>query len=226
MPAVTAAEMEAQAEGKQLRPLETLDFAIRMGPAGDQMGAREGWSVERLRDNPHGVMLDIPVPYGSLDKIGHADGRIHLWHPPHRRRVRAVLGPTMARLPRSSSSPGATSDRTMVGCTMSTAWCGRSTPGSRSTRPTPNGFVSGRGSGPASPTASARSLVEVAISDEVMPGVVSYPHGWGHGTGSWQRANATAGVNMNVLLGVGEAVVEAVSGTTIMDGIDVELAPA
>ena len=40
----------------------------------------------------------------------------------------------------------------------------------------------------------------VEISDEMMPGVVSLPHGWGHGTRAgvgWRHAAATAGVSVN-----------------------------
>lgn len=44
-----------------------------------------------------------------------------------------------------------------------------------------------------------------------------------HDTGGWQRANQAGVANVNILLGHGPDVVEAVSGTTLMDGIAVEL---
>ena len=51
---------------------------------------------------------------------------------------------------------------------------------------------------------------------------VSYPHGWGH-NGGWQHANAQGGSNINWLLPVGAEAVEAISGTTIMDGLEVSI---
>jgi anaerobic selenocysteine-containing dehydrogenase len=67
--------------------------------------------------------------------------------------------------------------------------------------------------------------VPVEITDGVMPGVVSIPHGWGHdGEGTAMGvAEANAGVNSNVL--TDELEVEPLSGTAILNGIPVELAP-
>ena len=67
--------------------------------------------------------------------------------------------------------------------------------------------------------------VPVEVTEDVMPGVVSIPHGWGHdGPGVELRvARAHAGVNANVLTD-GE-VLEPLSGTAVLNGIPVELAP-
>jgi anaerobic selenocysteine-containing dehydrogenase len=67
--------------------------------------------------------------------------------------------------------------------------------------------------------------VPVEVTEDVMPGVVSIPHGWGHdapGVG-WQVARAHAGANANVLTD-GEDL-EPLSGTAVLNGIPVELAP-
>ena len=50
-------------------------------------------------------------------------------------------------------------------------------------------------------TSEGKLSVPVEVSDEMMPGVVSLPHGWGHGTtGTRLRvANAHPGVNSNLL---------------------------
>jgi anaerobic selenocysteine-containing dehydrogenase len=63
------------------------------------------------------------------------------------------------------------------------------------------------------------------VTDDVMPGVVSIPHGWGHGApGAELRvAAAHAGANSNVL--TDELALEPLSGTAILNGIPVELAP-
>jgi anaerobic selenocysteine-containing dehydrogenase len=69
-------------------------------------------------------------------------------------------------------------------------------------------------------------VVPVEVTDDVMPGVVSIPHGWGHdlpGVGLGV-AGEHAGTNSNVL--ADELLVEPLSGTAVLNGIPVELAPA
>jgi anaerobic selenocysteine-containing dehydrogenase len=67
--------------------------------------------------------------------------------------------------------------------------------------------------------------VPVQITEDVMPGVVSIPHGWGHavrGVGM-QVAGDHAGVNSNLL--ADETLLDPVSGNAVLNGIPVELAP-
>ena len=66
----------------------------------------------------------------------------------------------------------------------------------------------------------------VEITADVRPGVVSLPHGWGHDLPGVRLgvAGAHAGVNANVL--TDEEVLEPLSGTAILNGIPVEVAPA
>jgi anaerobic selenocysteine-containing dehydrogenase len=68
--------------------------------------------------------------------------------------------------------------------------------------------------------------VPVEISDEMMPGVVSLPHGWGHDKTGTRMATARehAGVNNN-LLAPGRFV-DAISGNAAVNGIPVEVVPA
>jgi anaerobic selenocysteine-containing dehydrogenase len=67
-------------------------------------------------------------------------------------------------------------------------------------------------------------VVPVEVTEDVMPGVVSIPHGWGHDQAGVDLAVAGghAGTNSNVL--TDELVVE-LSGTAILNGIPVELEP-
>jgi anaerobic selenocysteine-containing dehydrogenase len=69
-------------------------------------------------------------------------------------------------------------------------------------------------------------VVPVEVTDDVMPGVVSIPHGWGHDLPgvSLSVAGAHAGTNSNVL--ADELVVEPLSGTAVLNGIPVELESA
>ena len=75
-------------------------------------------------------------------------------------------------------------------------------------------------------TAGARSIdVPVEISDEVMPGVVSLPHGWGHDLpgADLRVAAARPGTNLNALLD--EERRDPLSGNAVLSGMPVGLAP-
>ena len=66
----------------------------------------------------------------------------------------------------------------------------------------------------------------VEITDAIMPGVVSIPHGWGHDAPGARLSVASehAGVNSNLL--ADESMIEPLSGNAILNGIPVEVAPA
>jgi anaerobic selenocysteine-containing dehydrogenase len=65
----------------------------------------------------------------------------------------------------------------------------------------------------------------VEVTDAVMPGVVSLPHGWGHDVdGTVQQvASAQTGPNSNLL--ADEQLLDVPSGNAVLNGIPVELAP-
>ncbi len=66
----------------------------------------------------------------------------------------------------------------------------------------------------------------VEVTDAVMPGVVSLPHGWGHDAPGARLgvAGAHAGVNANLL--ADETLVDALSGNAVLNGIPVAVAAA
>lgn len=65
--------------------------------------------------------------------------------------------------------------------------------------------------------------VEIAINDDMMPGVVSLPHGFGHvfDDTNMGLANANPGVNANLL--ASDQDLDVLSGTSVLNGIEVEL---
>jgi len=68
--------------------------------------------------------------------------------------------------------------------------------------------------------------ITVEVSDTMMPGVVSIPHGWGHhreGTG-WSTAEAHAGVSANDV--TDNAFVDALTGNAALNGVPVEVLAA
>lgn len=68
--------------------------------------------------------------------------------------------------------------------------------------------------------------VPVEVTDAIRPGVVSIPHGWGHDADGMRTAVASAhpGVNSNVL--ADDSLLDALSGTAVLNGIPVEIEPA
>jgi anaerobic selenocysteine-containing dehydrogenase len=79
-------------------------------------------------------------------------------------------------------------------------------------------------------TARIRSRVgevdaPVEISDEMMPGVASLPHGWGHNAPGMRLsvAHANAGVSMNDL--TDEQLLDPLSGNAVLNAIPVTIEP-
>jgi anaerobic selenocysteine-containing dehydrogenase len=68
--------------------------------------------------------------------------------------------------------------------------------------------------------------VPVEVTDAVMPGVVSIPHGWGHDVDGVDLAVAAAhaGVNSNVLSST--ELLDPLSGNAVLNGIPVQVSPA
>jgi anaerobic selenocysteine-containing dehydrogenase len=67
--------------------------------------------------------------------------------------------------------------------------------------------------------------VAVEVTERIMPGVVSLPHGWGHdleGT-AMEVAAGRPGVNSNKLT---PGTMDPLSGNAVLNGIPVEVAPA
>jgi anaerobic selenocysteine-containing dehydrogenase len=66
----------------------------------------------------------------------------------------------------------------------------------------------------------------VEITDEIAPGVVSIPHGFGHDLPGVEMsvARRSAGVNTNLL--TDDLSIDPLSGTAVLNGVPVEVAPA
>jgi anaerobic selenocysteine-containing dehydrogenase len=69
-------------------------------------------------------------------------------------------------------------------------------------------------------------VVPVEVTDAVMPGVVSLPHGWGHDLPGTQIAvaRANAGVNSNIL--ADDDLIDPLSGNAVFNGVPVDVVPA
>ncbi len=74
-------------------------------------------------------------------------------------------------------------------------------------------------------SASGAIVLPAEVTDAVMPGVVSTPHGWGHNIEGTQMTTAArnAGANSNLLARTD--LFDPLSGNAVFSGIPVELAP-
>ncbi|MEM6931823.1 MAG: molybdopterin oxidoreductase family protein, partial [Myxococcota bacterium] len=75
--------------------------------------------------------------------------------------------------------------------------------------------------GRATVTSAAGAITApIEVSDEMMPGVVSLPHGWGHDRGAgWAVATEHAGVSVNDL--TDPTRVEPIAGNAVLNGVPV-----
>ena len=225
------AEIAAALEPRR-GPERILDLLLRTGAYGDGFGARpDGLTLERRRGQP---ARRRPRPARAAparrpaDALGQDRARARADHPrrrapagaPRRRSVerrRAGDGPDRAPAAPLEQLLDAQPERAGQGQgPLHRAGQPASTP-----------------SGSASPTASRVRLrsaagefdAPVEVSDEMMPGVVSVPHGWGHDADEVRMRVAAAHAGVNSNLAADESRVDAPSGNAVLNGIPVELEP-
>jgi anaerobic selenocysteine-containing dehydrogenase len=219
------AEIVAATEG--VGPERLLDLQIRTGPWGDAYGANPGGlTLAELKKHPNGIDMGPLAP--RLDEIlGTPSGKVEL-APPYLTADVARLRDRLARRDeglvlvsrrhvRSNNSWMHNVPELVTGrdrCTLLV----HPDDAARA------GIEHGKH---ARVTSAAGELVApVEVSDEMRPGVVSLPHGWGHDKPGIRLSVAAshAGVCNNVLA-PGE-LVDVPSGNAIVNGIPVEIAPA
>ncbi|WP_309240092.1 molybdopterin dinucleotide binding domain-containing protein [Actinomadura sp. J1-007] len=65
----------------------------------------------------------------------------------------------------------------------------------------------------------------VTVTDEMTPGTVAVPHGWGHQGGGWRGANAAGGANVNLLASPDPDDLEPLAGMAHLNAVPITLAP-
>ncbi len=219
------AEIVAASSGRG--PDRMTDLMLRIGPAGDRYGVdKDGLTLQTLRQYPHGIDLGALEPRID-DVLETADAKIDI-APTY---ITQDLPRLRERLERNNDGLLLVSRRHLR---SNNSWMhnierlvrGRE----RCTlliHPD-DARRAGISDGGRAAIRSAAGAIEVAveISDEMMPGVVSLPHGWGHDRSDTRMsvAGRHAGVNNN-LLAPGE-LVDVPSGNAIVNGIPVEVSAA
>src|SRR3954463_3609506 len=211
----------------RLKPRQLADLLLRTGPDGDWFGLRpRGLRPKRLKREPHGVVTaDYPATGVLKDKLRHRDGRVHL-DPPE------ILG-ELERLAGTSEDPDF--PLRLIGLRelrSHNSWM-HNAPlllrGGRehALRVHPDDAAThGLADGAPARVTSKSGAVEVAVrvTDEMTPGTVALPHGWGH-HGGWREANALGGANTNLLASAAPEDLEPLAAMAFLTGIGVSVAP-
>lgn len=216
--------------GRKLTPQLMFDVLLRLGPYGDRFGLRRGGlSRKRLRKQyPHGVVLQENVRTGVLeDRITHEDKRIHL--------APAELGEEVKRLTMQADSDHNYPLRLFGRRELRSinSWM----------KNNPKLMVGGRGptccihpddadelalyDGAMARITSKAGSVEarVEVTDDVVPGSVCLPHGWGGKVDVAGNRTAAGGPEYNILTANGAAAVEPLAGMSILTGVRVRVEP-
>ena len=221
-----ADEIRAQLD-RHRGPTRQLDFMLQTGPYGAAFGTNpDGASIENLRANPHGVDYG-PLQTRLPDALRTKSGRVEL--------APAELLADVARM-HANLDEFAQRDLVLVGrrhLRSNNSWMHnievlvkgkpRCTLHVHPDDASRLGVREGSVARITSRVGSVDAVVE--ITDGIRPGVVSLPHGWGHGQpGTRLRVAAErAGVNSNVL--TDHQAIDPLSGTSVLNGIPVTVVP-
>ena len=215
-----------EALAPRVGPERMLDLMLRTGPYGDGFGARpDGLSLDVLLAHPHGIDLG-PLQPRMPDALRQPDGMIDVAPEALLADMATRMAPTLdeavddgllligRRHLRSNNSWMHNVEVLVKGkprCTLQVH------PDDAAAR----GLADGDQAEIRSRTGALVAPVE--ITDSVMAGVVSLPHGWGHDLSGARLSVAAehAGVNSNVLADTD--LFDPVSGTAVLNGIPVEV---
>ncbi|WP_397408872.1 molybdopterin oxidoreductase family protein [Polaromonas sp.] len=207
-------------------PDRLLALALRTGPYGDQFGREpEGLTLAKVRAAPNGIDLGELQPR-MPEVLRTPSGKIELAPPALlqdlQRAARAITQPVPAmvivgrRDVRSNNSWMHNLPVLAKGPMRCTALVHPADAERLGLADGALARISNQG----------RSIeAQVQVSDEMMPGVVSLPHGWGHGLPGTRMALAAErpGANLNALLD--EDWRDPLSGNAVLSGVPVVLEP-
>jgi anaerobic selenocysteine-containing dehydrogenase len=206
-------------------PERVLDFMLRSGPYGDGFGSDpEGLTLDLLEQNPHGIDLGALKPR-LPEVLRTASGKVELAPEPivaDLDRLRAAMGRErnggMVLIGRRQLRSNNSWMHNLPALVKGKERCTLHIHPDDAER---LGLADGESARISSAAGSVEAPVET--TEDIMPGVVSIPHGWGHGAAGTQMgvASSHAGVNSNVL--ADDSMIEPLSGNAVLNGIPVEV---
>jgi anaerobic selenocysteine-containing dehydrogenase len=208
-------------------PERALDLMLRVGPFGDRFGAEpEGLTLARLEAAPHGIDLGPLVPR-IPEVLRTASGKIELAPEP----IASDVQRLEAALERSRNGGMVLVGRRQL--RSNNSWM-HNVPNlvrgkercTMHVHPDDADRFALEDGARARVTSNTGSIeITVEVTDAVMPGVISIPHGWGHDEPDIRLSVAAehAGANSNTL--ADETLIDPLSGNAALNGIPVEIAP-
>ena len=230
VPSSAAAVRRLGKLGRKLSPRLMFDALLRLGPHGDRFGLRRGGlSRKRLQQKyPHGVVLEENVRTGVLmDRITHDDHRIHLAPPELHDEVERLKAQVDSdpdyplrlfgrRELRSINSWMKNSPKLMIGGRGPTC----------SIHPEDAEELALHDGAMVRITSKAGSVeARVEVTDDVVPGSVCLPHGWGGQVDVAGNRSDVGGPGYNALTSRGATEVEPLAGMSILNGVRVRVEP-
>jgi anaerobic selenocysteine-containing dehydrogenase len=211
----------------RVEPRRVADLVVRLAEGGDRLGLRRGGlSLRRLLDrHPHGHVLAPHLRAGALRRVVlHRGGRVRL-DPPQIAEEVARLREREAEDPRYPLRLIGLRELRSENSWMHNAPLLLRGGREQTARMHPDDAAAiGVEEGTTVRLASRHGAIElpVALTEDLMPGVVAVPHGWGHkGTGGWRRANGVGGVNVNLLTSSDPDDLERLAGMAHLNGVPV-----
>ncbi len=207
-------------------PERLIDLALRTGPFGDGFGAREGLTLAALEAAPHGVDLG-PLEPRLPEVLRTPSGKLELAPElllADLERLESQLGEPQPELVLIGRRQLRSNNSWMHNLPVLAKGHPRCTLLVHPEDAAKRGLRDGTAARLRSRAGELVATVE--LSEGIAPGVVSLPHGWGHDAAGARLAVAAAnpGVNSNLL--ADEHALDPLSGTSVLNGIPVELAAA
>ena len=217
-------------------PERLLDLGLRAGPYGDQFGLKpSGLNLDKLIAAPEGIDLG-PLESRVPDVLRTSSGKIELAPTmliADLSRVASDLGRPAPKLViigrRQLHSNNSWMHNLPVLAKSQQARSGRCTalvnPADAARLGLEDGAIA-RIFTPPNTGSDARSVnAEIEITDEMMSGVISLPHGWGHDQPGTQMTIAARqpGANLNALLDENHR--DPLSGNAVLSGVAVQMEP-
>ena len=206
--------------GIRLTPRFMMDALLRTSSAGDWYGLRrKGFSIKKLENQSHGVALPTRSPGGvAAKRILHTDGKVQLGAQPILDALKCFEPPTASLVLIGRRQLAS------INSWMHNVGSNR-TPTLHVNPIDAQAMALSSGDDVDLSTDMASVRVRVEVTDTISPGVVSYPHGWGH-HGGWQTANKRGGANINTLMTADPTAKDTLSGSSHLDGVPVSIRPA
>ncbi len=221
---------------KPWTPTRLSDLVVRLGAGGNRFGLRRGGLT-------FGTLLD-KFPHGTIVADNLEPGQLRKFVTHRHRKIRLDAPELLAEIDRLDPDADPSYPLRLIGMReirSENSWQHNSPMLLRGGRahsarmhPTDAG-ARGLDEGDLVTVTSRHGQIALPISvtDDIKPGVVAIPHGWGHnGSGGWTKANDAAtndlgsgGANVNALISSDPEDLERLAGMANMTGVPIEVTP-